>query len=125
MKKIFVVAALISCSDTFRSDEVKNFIPGVYARHYSDEYTDSYDTLEIRRITTSGSEGYAVTKTMKYKRQNQSKTNPVQHKTEEWTGSYEEEKKTLLLEPSGKRIYFDPSLGEAKLGIIAYQKIKK
>lgn len=126
MKYAFIIYLFIvmGCNEKSTSDNVKAFIPGVYVRHYKDEFTNSFDTLEIKKLTSSGSEGFMVVKKMKYERLNQKNTSTFNMKKEEWIGIYENNSKTLLLEPEGKRVYFDPEMLEAKMGFFPYKKIK-
>jgi len=113
---------LIAC-DGLTKDKVKDFIPGVYQRHYMDEYTNSYDTVEIKLVTNEGSEGYVVNKRARYQKMIDGQKTSFAYKTEQWFGSYEKDSKTLFVEKSGKRIYFDPKEGELKMGDMPYKKL--
>lgn len=114
--------SLTSCNG-LNKDEVQDFIRGVYCRHYMDEYTNSYDSVEIKLITKEGSEGYVVNKKSRYQKMIDGKKTPFDYKTEQWFGNYEKDSKTLYIEKSGKRIYFDPKEGELKMGGMPYKKL--
>ena|SRR6266545_3531731 len=127
MKTLIIISslicfALIAC-DGVTKDEVKDFIPGVYSRHYMDEYTNSYDTVEVKLVTKEGSEGYVVDKRSRYQKMIDGQKTPFDHKMEQWFGRYEKDSKTLYIEKSGKRIYFDPKEGELKMGEMPYKKL--
>jgi hypothetical protein len=114
--------ALASCSG-LASDEVRNFIPGIYARHYTDEFTNSLDTVEIKPVTEAGSDGFKITKRMRYQKTIDGQQTSFDYKMETWFGIYESDSKTLYIEKSGKRIYFDPVAGELKMGEMPYKKL--
>jgi len=113
---------LMACNGTYK-DEVKDFIPGVYYRHYMDEYTNSYDTVEIKLVTNEGSDGYVVNKRARYQKMIDGQKTSFAYKTDQWFGSYEKDSKTLYIGKSGKRIYFDPKEGELKMGDMPYKKL--
>ena len=124
MKKVFVALVILSFGCTTSTDPVKGFIPGTYVRHYQDEYTNSYDTLTISAITSSGSEGYTIAKRTTYQKTRDGVTYPKKNEAQEWVADYNKETKTLVVGPSGKQLYFDPSKGELKMGTMPYKKIK-
>jgi hypothetical protein len=118
---LFVI--LIACNES-ASDEVKSFIPGTYSRHYTDEFTDSYDTVEIKLVTSGGSEGFEISKRMRFQKTIDGQQTPVDYKTETWFGNYDKDAKTVYIPKSGKTIYFDPEKNELKMGTEPYKKIK-
>lgn len=46
---VVLIVFLLGCG-LMQSDKVKAFMPGVYVRHYTDEYTNSYDTITIKGV---------------------------------------------------------------------------
>lgn len=127
MKTIILIAvvllAIYSCG-LIANDEVKRFIPGIYMRHYTDEYTDSYDTIIIEAITPAGSDGYAITKRSPFEKINNEGKKVPGYELKRWTGTYDDKTKTIWLQASGKQIYFDPAKGELKIGTEPYKKIQ-
>jgi hypothetical protein len=115
-------ATLTSC--TAGTDKVKSFIAGTYIRHYVDEYTDSYDTLHIVPITNGGSEGFAITKSMRYQKRFNGNLLPWNYKVQYWSGKYEKASKTLVVEQTGNQVFFDLMKNELSMGIMPYRKIK-
>ena len=115
---------LHSCNVAFRNDRVKRFIPGVYARHYADEYSDSYDTIEIRLIATGGSDGYTITKRTQLQKQTDDGKTTQEYQIKRWKGFYDDKTKTIWLPSTGKRIYFDPAKNELKTGTQPYKKLR-
>jgi hypothetical protein len=118
-----IVLAIYGCGLIATKDEVQPFIPGVYARHYGDEYTDSYDTITIKPMVTAGSNGYTVTKRSRFEKLTNEGKTKLGYDLKKWTGIYDEKTKTLWLQAPGKRIYFDPNEGELKIGEEPYKKL--
>lgn len=125
MKRLCIIFILmvIGCKDKSTSVKIEKFIPGVYVRQYKDEYTKSFDTLEIRKVTQSGGYRYSVIKKTTYKRLNIREFPTNNAKLKEWVGYFEEGTNSLLLEPGGKRVHFEPELMEAIMGAHPYKKI--
>lgn len=123
-KWIAFVMLYAGCADSLKPDDVKDSIPGIYVRHYRDEFTDSYDTIEIFLLSKTGSDSYGIVKKMKYQKVLNDHNLPEQYKVLDWTGSYDRESKSLLVMPSGKRVYFNPSKRELQLGRAPYKKLK-
>lgn len=118
-----LVLAMYSCS-LIGSDKVKPFIPGTYIRHYTDEYTDSYDTITIQPITPAGSDRYAITKRSRFEKIDDAGKKVPGYELKHWMGVYDEKTKTLWLQAPGKRMYFDPVKSELKIGTEPYKKIQ-
>src|SRR5690349_10285226 len=113
MKQFFLIPAcllllILGCGILTAKDQVKGFIPGTYIRHYTDEYTESYDTITIQPITPAGSDGYAITKRSRFEKINDAGKKEPGYELKHWSGVYDEKTKTLWLESAGKRMYFDP-----------------
>ncbi len=81
-----IALAIYGCGLISTDDDVQPFIPGVYARHYRDEYTDSYDTITIKSIMTSGSAGYVVTKRSRFEKKENDNTIEPGYELKKWTG---------------------------------------
>jgi hypothetical protein len=100
-------------------DKVKAFVPGVYVRHYTDEYTDSYDTITIRAVNDK----YEVIKKTKFEKvMNNGGTAPG-YTIQRWTGNYDDKTKSLWLEQAGKAISFNPAKKELIIGTQPYKKL--
>lgn len=118
------VMMLCGCSIITQKDKVRSFIPGVYVRYYTDEYTDSYDTLTIKTITTEGSKGYIVIKRSHFQKLGNDGNKFSGYGLKKWTGVYDDKTKTVWLKEPGKEIYFDPANNELKIGTQSYKKLK-
>lgn len=118
-----VLLMIYGCGLIVKRDEVKEFIPGVYVRHYSDEYTDSYDTIQIKLVNRSGSEGYSVIKRTRFRKQTDDGKTIPGYEIKNWFGTYDDHSKTLWLQGPGKQIYFDPTKSELKMGAQPYKKL--
>lgn len=121
MKPIcYLFISLYSCSHPANDDE-RNFIPGTYTRHYTDEYTDSYDTILIRQ---NASNTYILTKKSKYKKISDQSCWIAGAEEKKWLGTYVEGTGTLFLPSNGKTIFFDLKNRELRIGAEPYKKIK-
>lgn len=114
------VVFLLGLSCRFLSaDQVKAFIPGVYVRHYIDDYTDSYDTIVIKAVN----DHYEVIKRTSFEKlQDNGRTEPG-YRLQKWTGHYDEKTQSLWLDEAGKAIAFDPAKKELTIGIQPYKKL--
>jgi hypothetical protein len=120
MKPIFYLfISLYSCSFP-SNNNAKNFIPGTYARHYTDEYTDSYDTIVIRQ---NASNIYTLNKKSSYKKLNDRSCWIAGSEEKKWLGTYDKGTGTLFLPSVGKTVFFDPEKPELRIGAEPYKKI--
>ena len=118
-----ILFIILAACQLVRTDEVKPFIPGTYARHYRDDYTDSYDTVQIQQLTVDGSEGYTVIKRSRFQKIDNDGGATPGYEIKKWVASYDEKSQTLWLQKAGKSIYFDPVQRQLKLGIEPYKKL--
>ena len=129
MKIIFFFSVLMvvfyGCHGTLKKDVVKELIPGVYARYCTDEYSNSYDTIEIRLIATEGSDGYTITKRTRIQKQTNEGKFVQEYQVKRWNGLYDDTTKTIWLTSMGKRIYFYPAKNELKIRTQPYKKLRR
>jgi hypothetical protein len=119
---LIISVILLGC-DWIKTDNVKPFIPGVYARHYKDEYTNSYDTISIRLINPPGTNDYTIIKRSHFEKLSDNGKMIPGYELKHWTGTYDDKTKTIWLQAAGKRIYFDPDKEELKIGTEPYKKL--
>ncbi|MEO9020980.1 MAG: hypothetical protein ABI237_14805 [Ginsengibacter sp.] len=119
-----IIMSLNGCHLHLKRNAIKEFLPGVYTRHYADEYTDSYDTIEIRLMTTAGSDGYTITSGTRFEKQTDEGKSIHGYQTKRWNGFYEAKTKLIWIPSTGKRIYFDPGKNELKIGTQPYKKLR-
>lgn len=128
MKIIWFLSVLMTmlcgCHAILKKDDIKELIPGVYVRHYTDEYTDSHDTIEIRLMTAGERDSYTITKRTRFQKQTDDGKVVQEYQIKRWNGFYEDKTQTIWLPTTGKRIYFDPVRNELKIGIQPYQKLR-
>ena len=104
-------------------DPVEEFIPGIYARHYIDEFTDSYDTIEIKPIVKRTDHSYVVFMRKKFVKITDGTVSGPFYDVKRWEADYDKNKKVLWIGVVGKTIYFDPHRKELKIGIQPYKKL--
>lgn len=124
MLSLFSVLLLLSCNPFRSRDEVKEFIPGTYVTEWRNEFTQSKDTIAISAPTARGSDGYRIIKRSFYQQTIDGKELKPQFKVQNWTGLYNPEVKTLVIDKSGRVLLFNPNKNELVEGSTPYNKIK-
>ena len=121
-----LVLLLTSCNPFRSGDHVKEFIPGTYVTSWKNEFTVSKDTILITPppLFTKASDQYIVTKRSYYRQTVDGKELKPQFKVQNWTGSYNPEVKTLVIDKSGRVLLFNPEKNELVEGSTSYNKIK-
>ena len=125
MKKYFVMAisilSLFSCSS--KTDEIRAFMPGTYARFSDHEMRKEYDTLSIEMISLAGN-NYRLLRSSTFQRKMDGQNFPWEHTKEEWTAIYDDSRKILNETRKGKVISFVPERNILLVGTTEYKKIK-
>ena len=125
MKSIIIILCLIFCLVSCKgllSDKVKDFMPGVYISSWSSEFTTARDTIKIE--PAAGSSGiYQITRRTSLVYLNDLRNRKPAYKLVKWTGTYQEDKKVLLVIPNGRILLFDPAANEMRMGTSVYKKI--
>jgi hypothetical protein len=114
---------LVGCTRLFKSDNVKEFIPGTYVSEWTSEFAESRDTLQIQLLTGSGSEQYQITRRTYHQYNQQTKPVKPQYKIVRWTGSFDENEKVIVVTKNGRILSFDPKNNELKMGVTKYRKL--
>ena len=102
-----------SCGTKFRDD-----IPGTYAAAWSTEFTEARDTIIIKPVPAHGSIVYSITR----------KTYMLflkkpEFKMVHWTGTFNDENKTIIINNNGRVLSFDPAGNEMSMGATVYKKL--
>ena len=125
MKKCFVMAvsilSLFSC--TSKTDEIRAFMPGIYARFSNHEMRKEYDTLSIEIISLAGN-NYRLIRSSTFQRKMDGQNFPWEHTKEESTAIYDDSRKILNETRKGKVISFVPERNILLVGTTEYKKIK-
>lgn len=123
---LFGLLLAMSCNPFRSGDHVREFIPGTYVTSWKNEFTVSKDTILIISPLpfVKGSDQYFVTKRSYYKQTVDGKELKPQFKIQNWTGSYNPEVKTLVIDKSGRVLLFNPDKNELVEGSTSYNKIK-
>lgn len=125
MKKCVVMGILISSlfSCSFKTDEIRAFIPGIYARFSDHEMRKEYDTLSIEMISEAGN-NYRLLRSSRFKRKMDGQSFPWEHTKEEWTAIYDASNRVLNETVKGKVISFIPDKKILLVGNTEYKKIR-
>lgn len=121
MKTIFYLLIFLYSCSLPANDDAKNFIHGTYTRHYTDEYTDSYDTI---LISQNENNTYTLTKISNYKKLNDQSYWIAGCEEKKWFATYDKGTGTLFLPSPGKTVFFDMKKSELRIGAESYKKIK-
>lgn len=126
MKKYLIICGLLilllACQSNNR-DEIREFIPGIYARFSDHEMRKEYDTIKINVISDAGN-NYSLIRSSSFQRKLDGKEFPWEYTKEEWTGVYDENKKVLNETRKGKVISFVPEKNILLVGTTEYKKLK-
>ena len=125
MKKyLFMLSPLVfllACDST-KSDEIRAFVPGTYARFSDHEMRTQYDTLKITVISETGN-NYSLVKSSSFQRKLDGKEFPWEYTKEEWTAVYDKNKRILNETRKGKVISFVPEKNILLVGTTEYKKL--
>ena len=126
MKKYLLISGILvllqACEST-KSDEIRSFIPGTYARFSDHEMRTEYDTLKIQVISETGN-NYGLIRSSSFQRKLDGKDFPWEYTKEEWTAVYDENKRVLNETRKGKVISFVPEKSVLLVGTTEYKKLK-
>ena len=126
MKKYLVVCSsllLLFACNSAKTNEIRSFIPGVYARFSDHEMRKEYDTLKIEMISGAGN-NYRLIRSSYFQKKLDEQTFPWEYSKEEWTAIYDENKRVLNETRKGKVISFVPERNILMVGNTEYKKLK-
>jgi hypothetical protein len=109
-----------SCGFT-NDNNIRDFIPGVYARQFEAEFSKGNDTLTIEPFSGST---YAIGQNVSYQRIEDGKLTMPQRKVSRLTAVYSEKEEVLVENKKGLIISFDPSRNILMFGRSVYKKIR-
>lgn len=118
---MLIALSLVACKET-SSDPVRDFISGSYVRLVNDEFSKGSDTLVIRQLQ---GDTYEIIKRSGIIRIREGREQPYEHKTESWTGIYDEKNQVIHEQRKGKQISFVPEENKLLVGASVYQKLRE
>jgi hypothetical protein len=126
--KVTVLSALTfavvlqGCTES-NNDQIRKFVPGIYVRHFRDEFSTGSDTLDITEH--DGKAGiYFIDEKEGYQQKLDGKVFPAQYKTKEHTALFNETTHQLTIQNGGDIITFLPDKNKLLLGRTEYEKVK-
>lgn len=105
------------------SDNVREFIPGIYVRPIHNEFTQGYDTLSIREQDREAGV-YFVENRYGYQQHLDGKISKPEHKVKKWTAVYDNKTHQLNIQQEGSVITFLPSQNKLLKGRTEFSKVK-
>jgi phosphopantothenoylcysteine synthetase/decarboxylase len=121
---IIATTILTSCTSLSRTGNVKAYIPGIYVRLVSNEFSIGRDTLIISELSKVGN-SYRIIKKTAFQRIAEGKTSKVERKQEVWNAVYNEQEKLLHETVKGKLLSFNPEARLLYVGTSEYKKISE
>lgn len=118
-----VLLLLLGCNGLLPSDKVKPFIPGVYYASWKTAFVMAVDTMTIAPVTENGSEGFLITRRTQLQFIHKGMKRAPEYSIAKWTGTYNANGKTLVLQPNGRVLYFDPEKKLMQMGTVVYRKL--
>jgi hypothetical protein len=113
---------LQGCSES-NNDKIRKFVPGIYVRHFRNEYSTGSDTLKI--IEHDAKAGiYFIDEKEGYQQQLDGKVFPAQYKATKHTALYNESTHQLTIQNTEDIITVLPDKNKLLLGRTEYQKVK-
>ncbi len=111
----------ISCTGVWKpADNIKDFIPGTYAKEVRNESCIAHDTLIIQCIRGNN---YLIANWTAYQLIRYNKLLPERHREEDWKALYDEPSQNLNEQRLGKTFSFDPANNRLYDGASPYSKI--
>ena len=126
MKKYLLISGILTlllACESNKSDVIREFIPGIYARFSDHEMRKEYDTIKIDVISETGN-NYSLKRSSSFQRKLDGKEFPWEYTKEEWTAVYDENKRVLNETRKGKVISFVPEKRILLVGTTEYKKLK-
>ena len=118
---ITLLTLLIAACDS-RNSKVSD-ISGTYVTQFSNEYTNTSDTLIIAPIESAGT-SYTVVRRTGFNKIRDGKPLDKEFKATSWTSTFDQDNLVLKETDLGKQIYVLPDKEQVKLGSSEYTKIK-
>ena len=116
-----ILLLLLACESS-KSDEIRTFIPGTYARFSDHEMRKEYDTIRINVISETGN-NYSLIRSSSFQRKMDGKEFPWEYTKEEWTAVYDESTRVLNETRKGKVLSFVPETNILLVGTTEYKKV--
>src|SRR4051812_30387986 len=117
---IILLIVVTSCNST--GSNIKEFIPGVYTRHFENLYSICKDTLIISKIDDVNA--CLIVRKATFQRIRNNQPLAPEQKTENWSAVYNPRDKILYEHKRERMLSFMPDSNKLLVGGSAYYKIK-
>jgi hypothetical protein len=118
---LFLFVVYISSCGFTNENNIRGFIPGVYARQFEAEFSKGWDTLTIEPFSGST---YVIAQNVSYQRIEDGKLKKPQRKVSRLTAVYSDKEEVLVENKKGLIISFDPTRNSLMFGRSVYKKIR-
>lgn len=120
--RLLIILAIVAISCNSSSSDVKEFIPGVYIRHFEGLYSKGDDTLIISKI--DGVNSYFILHRTSFQKLRNNQLSSPQQTTENWSAVYNPRDKVLYEQKRERMLSFMPDSNKMFVGGSAYYKIR-
>lgn len=120
--RLLIVLAITAISCNSGTSDIKEFIPGVYIRHFEGLYSKGDDTLIISKI--DGGNAYFILHRTTFQKLHNNQLLAPEQTTENWSAIYNPRDKILYEQKRERMLSFMPDSNKMFVGGSAFYKIK-
>lgn len=120
--RLIIILAIVAISCNSGATDVKEFIPGMYIRHFEDLYSKGDDTLIISKIDNINS--YFILHKTTFQKLRNNQLSAPEETTENWSAVYNPRDKILYEQKRERMLSFMPDSNKMFVGGSVYYKIK-
>ena len=121
MRAVIILALRITSCNTNNASSVREFILGVYYRHFESLYSKRDDTLIISSLNNGGS--YLIVHKSFFQKFHKNAFLAPQQSIENWSAVYDDRDKILYEQKRDRTLSFIPDSNKLLVGGSAYSKI--
>eukprot|EP01035_Chromulina_nebulosa_P064813 gene64813-88664_t len=103
--------------------KVREFIPGTYITEWDNGFSTARDTILMKPSPAEGGGGYSITRRTFYRQSVKGKTLNPKYKIARWTGRFNQQDMTVVINKNGRILSFDPDKNEMRMGSAIYKKL--
>jgi hypothetical protein len=119
---IFILILLVSCNPGTET-RVREFIPGTYITEWDNGFSTARDTILVKPAPAEGGDSYSIIRRTFYRQSVNGKTLNPKYKIARWTGRFNQQDMTVVINKNGRILSFDPDKKEMRMGSAIYKKL--
>ncbi|MEO6524974.1 MAG: hypothetical protein ABIN91_25035 [Mucilaginibacter sp.] len=119
---LFMAGLLLLFAACTHSQQVTNFIPGIYANHAESAYSVADDTLIVTGENGNANNYHIIRRTTFWRKEG-NKKQPPQHKIKNYTAVWDNSKQVLQITQNGGLLLFRPDENKLLMENSEYRKL--